>query len=258
MNLQENKELESFYKFTSFVIHDLRNVVSVLAMLAENAKTNMDNADFRKSLVRTLSDSVNSMKGMLSKISMTTGKFNLNPEQVDIANLLENVISGIDIPDTIGIKTKIAQNVWVDTDPTQLRKVVTNLLLNAIEAAGDGGEIEIEMNIEDKSMLPVELAHEWTEAEFVKITVKDNGGGMSEEFIQRKLFRPFQTTKKKGLGIGLYHSKEIIKSLKAEIWVQSKLNAGTTFFIALSKNVSSPEIVRQELRGEIEPSLKRV
>lgn len=251
-NLQETKELESFYKFTSFVIHDLRNVVSVLAMLSENAKTNMENVDFRKSMVQTLSDSVNNMRGMLSKISMSTGKVNRNLEHINIADLLRNVVSELEFPDSIRFKANIAEDTLIQTDPIQLRKVVINLLMNAFEAITGNGEVEIEMKVEDKSSLPAEFIDEWHEDKFIKIAVKDNGIGMTAEYVEKKLFRPFQTTKKKGLGIGLYHCQEIIKSLHGKMWVQSNLKTGTTFFIALSTKPSISTAAEKENGGDNE------
>ncbi len=103
-------------------------------------------------------------------------------------------------------------------DPEQFRKVVLNLVLNAQDAVGDRGEIRVE----------TDQHNGWAS---LKIT--DNGCGMSPEFLSRSLFRPFQTTKKKGLGIGMFHTKMIVEAHRGKIEVESKLGQGTTFCILL-------------------------
>ena len=70
----------------------------------------------------------------------------------------------------------------------------------------------------------------------VGFAVRDNGCGMSEEFIEKSLFRPFQTTKKKGLGIGLFHSKLIVEAHRGTLEVNSTLGAGTEFRVMLPEN----------------------
>ena len=71
------------------------------------------------------------------------------------------------------------------------------------------------------------------EGNTVGFAVSDNGCGMSEEFIQKSLFRPFQTTKKKGLGIGLFHSKLIVEAHHGTLEVNSAVGVGSEFRVAL-------------------------
>src|SRR6185295_9326801 len=103
-------------------------------------------------------------------------------------------------------------------DKEQIHKVLTNLVLNASEAVNGGGIIR------------VATIHE---GETVGFTVRDNGCGMSEEFIENALFRPFQTTKKKGLGIGLFHCKLIVEAHRGKIEVNSTMGKGTEFRVIL-------------------------
>jgi signal transduction histidine kinase len=103
-------------------------------------------------------------------------------------------------------------------DPEQLRKVITNLLFNAKEAVNDAGEIRVSTAQQNSSVL---------------LSVSDNGCGMSPEFMRRSLFKPFQTTKKTGLGIGMFHSKAIVEAHQGRIEVESQPGKGTTFRILL-------------------------
>jgi hypothetical protein len=106
-------------------------------------------------------------------------------------------------------------------DPEQVQKVLTNLLLNANEAVENGGEIRITTGQKDG----------WT-----IISVSDNGCGMSKEFIERSLFRPFKSTKKQGMGIGLFQSKTIVEAHQGRIEVESEEGRGTTFRVYLPIN----------------------
>jgi len=103
-------------------------------------------------------------------------------------------------------------------DQEQMLKVVTNLVLNARDAISTAGEIRIE----------TAQSNGWA-----ILTVSDNGCGMAPEFLSRSLFRPFQTTKKNGLGIGLFQSKMIVEAHKGRVQVESQPGKGTTFRIIL-------------------------
>ena len=106
----------------------------------------------------------------------------------------------------------------VRLDPAQIQKVVTNLVLNAGEAVGAGGQIRVETSQRNGCVV---------------LAVADNGCGMSQEFLSRSLFRPFQTTKKNGLGIGMFQSKMIVEAHKGKIEVESETGKGTTFRVFL-------------------------
>jgi signal transduction histidine kinase len=103
-------------------------------------------------------------------------------------------------------------------DQEQIVKVVTNLVINATEAVSDGGEIRVE----------TQQNNGWA-----VLTVADNGCGMTPEFLNRALFRPFQTTKKKGFGIGMFQSKMIVEAHGGRIEVESELRKGTIFRVLL-------------------------
>lgn len=234
-DLQESRELESFYKLSSFVIHDLRNAVSILSMLAENAKTNMSNPEFRANLVGTLSETVNTMKGMLSRMSLAA-KDNkpLTVERIDVVPLIKSIIKEC-IADKTGIAVEFecGQANHILADATQLRKVFVNLLLNAVQAMPEGGKLTVRTKVRAGHELPLTRLSKTRTDRYLEVTVTDTGVGMSEDFVQKKLFRPFQTTRRKGLGIGLFHCKEIVEDFDGKIWAESRVGEGTTFHLVL-------------------------
>jgi signal transduction histidine kinase len=103
-------------------------------------------------------------------------------------------------------------------DREHIHKVVENLLMNAYDALGQDGQITIATRCKDT----------WAE-----IAIQDNGCGMSKQFIEKSLYRPFQTTKKLGMGIGLYHCKTIVEAHSGRIEVESEEGKGTTFRVLL-------------------------
>jgi signal transduction histidine kinase len=103
-------------------------------------------------------------------------------------------------------------------DQEQMHKVLENLLMNAYDATGNDGQISVATSFQDN---------------WVEISVSDTGCGISKEFIEKNLFRPFQTTKKQGMGIGLYHCKTIIDAHGGKLNVESEEGKGTVFKILL-------------------------
>jgi signal transduction histidine kinase len=99
-----------------------------------------------------------------------------------------------------------------------LLKVLTNLTLNATEASPNGAEIRVTTN----------QINGW-----VIFAVSDHGCGMNADFVNHSLFRPFQTTKRNGLGIGMFQSKMIVEAHRGKIEVQSETGKGTTFRVFL-------------------------
>ena len=103
--------------------------------------------------------------------------------------------------------------------------MVTNLVLNATEAVSGNGQVRIATDEANGCAV---------------ITVADNGCGMTAEFIRRSLFRPFQTTKKSGLGIGMFQSKMIVEAHGGRITATSEPGKGTVFQVLLPVASKAP------------------
>jgi hypothetical protein len=142
----------------------------------------------------------------------------VQPVRTDLNALIERVASELPSTPSVQLTRTFGPLPLVDLDPEQIKKVLTNLLLNAREAILQAGTIR------------VSTSHE---SDRVTIAVADSGCGMSAEFIQKSLFRPFKTTKQRGLGIGMFQSKMIIEAHGGRIEVESVPDRGTTFRVAL-------------------------
>src|SRR4030067_1290976 len=104
-----------------------------------------------------------------------------------------------------------------------MEKGIQNLLLNTLEAMPKGGRITI----------APEIVNPPGQSKEVRISLSDSGVGLSPEYLRTRLFQPFSSTKKSGLGIGLFQSKEIVEQHGGRIWLESTPREGATFHIFL-------------------------
>lgn len=216
--LRQVKELEAFQTMSAFFMHDLKNLASKLSLVTQNLPVHLDNPEFRSDALKTISQSVAKINTMSGRLSLLSQKLELIFQETDLNELVAAAVS--DMKDYV--KAPLSQNLGtlplLSVDREQIHKVLENLLMNAYDALEQDGQITITTSGQDN---------------WVEIAVRDNGGGMSKEFIEKNLFRPFQTTKKQGMGIGLYHCKTIVEAHGGQIHIESEEGKGTTFRVLL-------------------------
>lgn len=218
-----SKEMESFYKVSSFLIHDLKNFSSVLSMVAQNAKDNFDKPEFQKDALTAISNTVGRMNELMQKLSVLPKELQLRFSLTDLNYVITQSLAKSRVEDAKQVRLIKELNgvPRVMADSEYIEKVFLNLILNAVEAMPGGGEIRISSHQNEK---------------FVELTVSDTGCGMAAEFIDKQLFKPFQSAKNKGLGIGLFQCKTIIEAHKGKIDAESKPGGGTVFTVRLPVN----------------------
>ncbi len=214
--LVSSKELETFHSLSTFLLHDLKNFVSMLSLVVENMNRNFDNPEFRKDALSSLSQMVDKMKRLMERLAALSRGPGLCYMSVDLNELTQEALSEIGGAIKSRIVKKFQRLPIVRVDPSQIKKVITNLILNAEEAITASGLIHLTTSVEDET---------------VTLSVSDNGCGMPPEFIENRLFKPFATTKADGFGIGLYQSKSILEAHGGKIQAHSQLGQGSTFKI---------------------------
>ncbi len=213
------EQSESISRIASFIAHDLRHAVSTLGLLAHNATAHLDKPEFRSDFLASLNRVAREMHTLVQRLAaVKTGGEATQFEACDAAQLLREVLADAQIapPVVLELQLEALPQVWWDEE--QIRIVLRNLLVNAREAMPHGGVLQVRAR---------------SVAENIHLVVSDTGCGMSEEFMRHRLFRPNQTTKAKGLGIGLYQSREIVLAHGGEILVASEVGSGTKFEIVL-------------------------
>lgn len=220
-----SREMESFHKFSAYVIHDLKNSISMLSLLLANAQGNIHNPQFQTSALETIDQAVRKMKFLVEKLSSPPEGSTLVLRQSDLNQILMKSIKDLklELVSNLKVATELAPLPLISCDPLQMEKVFQNLLLNALEAMPKGGRLTISSQVEQSA----------DRASLVKISISDSGIGLAAEYMRSHLFQPFASTKKAGLGIGLYQSKEIVEQHGGRIWAESVENQRTTFYVSL-------------------------
>ncbi len=222
--LIQSRAQESFQKMSSFVMHDLKNSVGMLDLLLSNARTNLDNPEFQQSMLGTIKDAVRRQRRIIARLSEPEAATPVELTEIDPVDLVRQVIEKTQVRNIehVELTEDYAAVPPIRTDPVRLASVLENLVSNALEAMPAGGRLDI-------SVRPADT----TEQDGITIRVADTGCGMTEEFINEELFRQFASTKKKGMGIGMFQSREAIHQLGGTIEVESEPGRGTTFTVTL-------------------------
>jgi putative PEP-CTERM system histidine kinase len=224
--LLQAKQLEAFQSMAAFFVHDLKNAAATLSLMLQNLPLHFDDAEFRADALRGIGTTVGHINHLIERLSALRSELRIEPVDTDLNEVIAQALAGLaKLPNTTVVKDiHPVPRIRIDRD--QVQKVITNLVLNATEAVSSRGCVTVSTRQEDG---------------WVVLTVADNGCGMSDDFIAHSLFRPFQTTKKGGLGIGMYQSKMIIDAHGGRIAVSSTPGTGTEFQVFLR---TSPVAVR--------------
>ncbi len=218
--LLARREMESFNRLSTFVVHDLKNSVSMLSMLLQNARKHMNDPKFQQSALKTVEDAVARMQHLIGKLS--GGRDVLRPagKPVNLNRFIEQIAAAAELQSHPRVVYSLAAGEIPAAigDAEHIRRTLENLIVNAVEAMGQGGTLTVTTD-----------AREVDGKQWVAVTVADSGCGMTTEFISTRLFKPFESTKKTGLGIGMYQIKKMVEADDGRIMVTSEPGVGTTF-----------------------------
>jgi putative PEP-CTERM system histidine kinase len=210
------RQFESFNRMSTFIVHDLKNLVSQLSLLLSNAEKHRNNPEFQKDMLDTLDYSVQKMKLLLHKLSR--GSSIEHPAPLFIDKLLWQTLALKSVFEPKPELEILDHDLMVAANWDRLERVIGHIIQNAVEATPKDGKVTIRISKQEA---------------FVVIEIKDTGQGMSEEFIRERLFKPFESTKSAGMGIGMFESREYIHELGGQIEVSSRQAIGTTFRVIL-------------------------
>lgn len=219
--VMEMRAMATVSRISAFVIHDLKNLMSSLSLVVDNAGEHIGNPEFQQDAMATIRDTLAKMKGLTQRLKTIPEKNALASNMEDINRLSRETVA-----DFARMRTG-AQFVYNGSDGTpilscvdgeEIKKVIVNLVQNAFEASGEQGPVMVETREEKGS---------------VCIRVSDFGVGMTEDFMKNHLFRPFRTTKAKGLGVGLYQCRQIVEAHGGRLEAQSTVGKGTVFTLSL-------------------------
>ncbi len=214
------RQFDSFNRMSAFVVHDLKNLVAQLSLMLSNAEKHRDNPEFQEDMLSTVQNSVDRMNRLLSQLRSGGGS---TMTEVALFGLLQSVLEAKAALKPRPLLKAEDESLHVKADAEKLARVIGHIVQNACEATRYDGRVDVRL---------------YNRGKFAVIEVEDNGKGMDEDFIRDRLFRPFDSTKNSGMGIGAYECQEYIRELGGFVEVKSIPDQGTLFrvFIPLSNN----------------------
>lgn len=214
--LLESRKFDAFNRMSAFVVHDLKNLVAQLSLLVANAARHRDNPEFQRDMLSTVEHVINRMKSLL--LQLRAGATPSDPlKAVDLTKVVQRICH-IKSGERSPIELDAAPGVLALGHEERLERVIGHLVQNALDATAAGGRVA------------VRLAQERSRA---IVTIADEGVGMSAAFVSEKLYKPFQTTKSNGTGLGVYESSHYVSTLGGRIEFDSKEGAGTRVRVVL-------------------------
>ncbi len=216
--LLEANQFEAFNRLSAFVVHDLKNLIAQLELVVKNAERHKHNPEFMDDAVKTIGNAVSKMSKLLTQLRK--GRFEHgDSKQFYVEEAVAQAVNEL-YHEPPKPNLSIASNfLKLIADKDRFTSIIVHLIKNAQEATPKDGRIDVRVYEREGSAV---------------IEIEDNGVGMDEEFINTRLFRPFETTKgNAGMGIGVYETREYIRSLKGNLSVESEPGVGSKFIITV-------------------------
>ena len=214
--LSEARRFEEFNRRFAFIIHDIKNLVSQLSLVARNAERHADNPEFRADMIETLQFSVSRMNDLLARLSQHNSARPDDPKSVALGTFAEGLARSKrgQHPIVVGVQDEVMALV----DPARLEQILLHLTQNAIEASPPSEPIQIIVRRHNDDAI---------------IEVMDRGTGMTPDFIRNELFKPFHSTKEGGFGIGAFEARALAAAMGGSLGVESKAGEGSLFRLTL-------------------------
>jgi putative PEP-CTERM system histidine kinase len=216
--LNDARRVEDLSKRFAFIAHDIKNLTSQLQMIVQNAQRHRDNPEFQADVFRTIESSVARMDKMLLQLRVDRMAGEIVVPLVDARAIVADVVrdcAACAVP--VRMLSEVGES-RVRIAPERLRSSLTHLIDNAVEASAGKGVVTVGVQRSAGKLI---------------IDVRDQGVGMAEAFIHNQLFRPRQSTKEGGYGIGAYQTRELIRAAGGELDVTSAPGEGTVMRISL-------------------------
>ncbi len=214
--LLESRKFEAFNRMSAFVVHDLKNIVAQLSLMVKNAKRLQDNPEFQADMLMTVENSLDRMRQLMLQLrgGTASGDSSLG---VDLCKIAERLAANA-LCRGRTMQLEVSPQVFTRGQADRLERIIGHLVHNAFDATDTDGRVWMKVD---------------RFGSHARIEVGDEGQGMTEEFVQTRLFKPFQTTKEAGMGIGTYESFQYVQELGGKVSVNSQVGKGTVVRLLL-------------------------
>jgi len=214
--LMEAAQFDEFNRRIAFVMHDIKNLASQLALLARNAERHADNPAFRQDMLKTLTKSSEKLNALLARLGRYGAGGGAARAQVDLTELARRVAARYEGAHPVELTRDAPCRVLAE--PEALEQALIHLVQNAVDASGELAPVLLDVSCDSLQG---------------KIEIIDSGSGMSPQFVREGLFKPFVSSKDGGFGIGAFEARELIRAMGGRVDVESREGLGTRFAVSL-------------------------
>ena len=214
--LLEVRKFDAFNRMSAFVVHDLKNIVAQLSLMLKNAERHRDNPEFQQDMLMTVEHAVERMRQLMMQLREGATPLD-SPRGIDLGAVIRR-IQAAKSRQGREVEVDLADKVIAKGHEDRVERVIGHIVQNALDATERGGRVWVRMEKLDGHAL---------------VLIRDTGHGMSPEFLRKRLFKPFQTTKPAGMGIGAYESFQYVHELGGKISVDSEVDVGTQVSLLL-------------------------
>ena len=219
--LAEAQRFDEFNRRFAFILHDVKNLVSQLTLVARNAERHAENPAFRADMVATLKDSADRMNDLLARLSQHHRARADTLRPVPLLEIVERVARTRRRQHPVTVSGD--RDLCAQADPARLEQILGHLVQNAIEASAVDVPVDLSVAADDAQ---------------ATIVVADRGCGMTPAFIRDQLFKPFASSKPAGFGIGAFEAKQLAEAMDGHVAVTSQPGIGTQFYVHLKRAVA--------------------
>ena len=214
--LLEVRKFDAFNRMSAFVVHDLKNIVAQLSLMLKNAERHRDNPEFQQDMLMTVEHSVERMRQLMMQLREGATPVD-SPRGIDLGAVIRRIQTARTSQGR-RVDVDLAEKVFAKGHEDRVERVIGHVVQNALDATESGGDVWVKLERQGQHAL---------------VMVGDTGHGMSPEFLRERLFKPFQTTKPAGMGIGAYESFQYVHELGGKVSVDSEVNVGTRVSLLL-------------------------
>lgn len=216
--LAESARFDEFHRRFAFMMHDVKNLASQMALLARNAERHGDNPAFRTDMVATLKLSADRLSQLMQRLSQQEMTRTVRCAAVDIASVARSIASARRAQHPVVVEGEAPAPAWADAETVE--QLLVHLVQNAIDATESDAPVTLRLGGDD--------GH-------VTLAVEDRGAGMSPAFVRSQLFRPFSSTKDGGFGIGAFQARRLAEAMGGTLAVASREGEGSIFTLTLAR-----------------------
>ncbi len=214
--LLEARKFEAFSRMSAFVVHDLKNIVTQLSLMMKNAKRLAHNPEFQADMIMTVENSLERMRQLMLQLREGAAPAGA-AVGVDLGRIARTLEASVQRRGR-ALEVDVPQPVATRGHDERMERVIGHLVNNALDATTPPQRVWLKID---------------RHGSHARVEVGDNGHGMSEAFIRDRLFKPFQTTKNTGMGIGAYESFQYVQELGGMVAVRSREGEGTVVTLLL-------------------------